>query len=62
MKLEETLNDIVLQNIEEQIKLAEEILKSPPKTLEELKTIADKQYILNQQSLQIVSIASITNN
>lgn len=58
MELESTLNDVFLRNVEEQVKLAKEILESPPKTLEELKTFASEQYQLNQRSLQLVDFAT----
>ena len=58
MKLESTLSDVFLQNVEAQVKLAKEILESPPKTLEELKTFASEQYQLNQRSLQFVEFAA----
>lgn len=56
--LESTLHDVFLQNVEKQVELAKEILQSPPKTLEDLKTFAQKQYQLNQRSLQIVDFVS----
>ena len=54
LSLESTLNDVLLRNVEEQLKLAKEILESPPKTIETLRTFAQKQYRLNQRSLQFV--------
>lgn len=62
MNLEGTLNDVFRQNVEKQVKLAEEILQSPPKTLEELKAFADKQYQLNQRSLHIVELWNVTTD
>ena len=58
LNLESTLNDVFLQNVEKQLKLAKEILQSPPKTLEALKTFAQKQYQLNQRSLQLIEFVS----